>query len=101
MKVVVIGSPPAVWGFALTGVHGQVAETASELRAALDDVLEQRDVGVVLITEDVAKLAQDRIADLMARSELPLFVQIPGPEGPDPDRPSIGEILRRTLGVRL
>jgi V/A-type H+-transporting ATPase subunit F len=101
MDVTVVGSAPAVWGFALAGVQGQIAETAEELERALDDVLARPDVGILLITEDVAALARERIDALVARSAVPLVVEIPGPEGPSPDRPSIQELLRHTIGVRV
>ena len=101
MKVLVIGSAPAVWGFALTGVQGQVVETLAEFNAALDDALAAPAVGIILVTEDVASLARDRIDNLTARSEIPLIVEIPGPDGPTPGRPSINELLRRTIGVKV
>lgn len=101
MQVFVIGSAPAVWGFALAGVRGRIVQDVDELTAALDEVLQAEDLGVVLITEDVAAFDHDRIEHLMARGDQPLIVEIPGPEGPIPGHPSIGELMRRTIGVRV
>lgn len=101
MKLLVIGSQDAVWGFALAGVSGQIVKTAEELNHALDAALEDEDIGIVLVTEDVANLARWRVDEAMIRSTIPLVVEIPGPEGPSPNRPPLSEVIRRTIGVRV
>ncbi|MBC8449902.1 MAG: V-type ATP synthase subunit F [Chloroflexi bacterium] len=101
MKLLVIGNQDAVWGFALAGVRGQVATTAEELNRALDAALSDEEVGIVLVTEDVANLARRRVDTLRVSSAVPLVVEIPGPEGPRPDRPPLSEVIRRTIGVRI
>jgi V/A-type H+-transporting ATPase subunit F len=99
--MVVIGNQDAVWGFALVGVRGEVVTTAEELNQALDTAMASEDLGVVLVTQDVADLARERVDMLRARSMRPLLVEIPGPEGPPSDRPDIREIIQRTVGVRV
>ncbi len=101
MKLLVIGASLAVWGFSLAGIDGQVVTSENELSAALDGALNDPDIGIILITSQVADLARERVSSLMSRSELPLIVEIMGPEGPSANRPSINEMLRRTIGVRL
>ena len=101
MKLYVLGNQDAVWGFALTGVRGQVISTAGELDQALDSVLGDEDVGIVLITEDVADLARQRVDELVIRSRIPIVVEIPGPWGTSPERPSLSELIRRTIGIRV
>jgi vacuolar-type H+-ATPase subunit F/Vma7 len=101
MKVVVIGSAGAVWGFALAGVAGQIVETQDELEATLEAMLERSDIGVILVTSDVVDLARERIEAIMARSEVPLLVEIPGPAGSSPNRLSIRDLLRRTTGANV
>ena len=101
MKVLVIGHPEAVLGFSLVGVHGQAVTTAAEVNQALDDAMTIPDVGIILVTEDVAELIQTRMDQLKLRSTVPLVVEIPGPEGPRPDRPSLSEVIRRTIGLKI
>ena len=101
MKLLVIGNQDAVWGFALAGVRGQVVTTAEELNHALDAALADKEVGIVLVTEDVANLARQQVDTLMVHSSIPLVVEIPGPEGPSPDRPPLSEVIRRTIGVKI
>ena len=101
MKVWVIGSGSAVWGFGLTGVGGDVVTSAEDLSRALDRALAPDDLGILLITDDVAEMDRSRVDKLIMESEQPLVVEIPGPRGPVPGRPSIQQILRRTIGVKV
>ena len=99
--MLIIGNQDAVWGFALAGVHGKIVTTAKELDQALDAALGGDEFGIVLVTEDVADLDRRRVDMLMARSIKPLVVEIPGPTGPHPDRPSLSELIRQTIGVKI
>jgi V/A-type H+-transporting ATPase subunit F len=101
MKMLVIGHLEAVLGFSLVGVHGHAVATAEEANQALDEALSASDVGIVLVTEDIARLVQTRMDKLMLRSTVPLVVEIPGPDGPLPDRPSLSEIVKRAVGVKI
>jgi V/A-type H+-transporting ATPase subunit F len=101
MKVLVIGHPEAVLGFSLVGVHGQVAATAQETNQALDEALSAADVGIILVTEDVAELVEVRMDELKRRSTVPLVVEIPGPESTQADHPSLSEVIRRAIGVKI
>lgn len=101
MKILVIGNQEAVLGFSLVGVHGMAVSTASEADQALDEALSTDDTGIVLVTEDVAELIEARMEQLKLRSTVPLVVEIPGPEGVRPDRPSLNEMVLSAIGVRL
>jgi V/A-type H+-transporting ATPase subunit F len=101
MKVLVIGHPQAVLGFSLVGVHGQAATSAAEVNQALDNALSAPDVGIVLVTEDVAGLIEARMAQLKMRSTVPLVVEIPTPAGVSPDQPSLSDVVRRAIGVKI
>ena len=101
MKIQVIGHPDAVMGFSLAGIQGQVATTAEEVNKALDSVIESPDTGIVLVTEDVAQLIATRMANLKLHSTSPLIVEIPGPEGVQPDQPSLSEVVQQVIGIKI
>ena len=100
MRLQVIGHQDAVWGFALVGVPGCIVTTAEELHAALDAALADATVGIIMVTDDVAALARERIETLKVQSA-PLLIEIPGPAGPRPDTLSVSATLQRTLGVKI
>jgi V/A-type H+/Na+-transporting ATPase subunit F len=101
MKVLVIGHPEAVLGFSLVGLHGQAASTAAEVNQALDTALVDHEIGIVLVTTDVAGLIEPRMNQLKLRSNVPLVVEIPGPAGVSADQPSLDEIVFRAIGVKI
>jgi len=101
MKLMVIGHQDAVRGFALVGVEGQIATTPEAVNQALDAALNDKSIGIILVTEEAAALIRQRIDHLTAHSTVPLVVEIPGPGGGQGDRPSLSEVIRRTIGVRI
>ena len=101
MKVLVIGHPEAVLGFSLAGVGGRVATTAEQVNQALDEAQASKDVGIVLVTQDVAELISARMEHLKLRSTVPLVVESPGQGGAPEGQASLGEIVLRAIGIRL
>jgi vacuolar-type H+-ATPase subunit F/Vma7 len=101
MKVLVIGNSEAVLGFSLVGVSGRVATTAAEANQMLDEALGAKDIGIVLVTQDIAGLIEARMDQLKLHSTIPLVVEIPGPEGVSPDQPSLNDVVLRAIGVKI
>ena len=96
-----IGHPEAVLGFSLAGVGGRVATSAEEVNRALDEAQASKDVGIVLVTQDVAELIPARMERLKLRSTVPLVVEIPSRGGAPEGEASLGEIVLRAIGIRL
>jgi V/A-type H+-transporting ATPase subunit F len=101
MKVMVIGNQEAVRGFSLAGVNGKVASNAEEAGQAIDQALEEEDLGIILVTQDISRLIEPRMDQLKLRSTVPLVVEIPGPEGVSPDTPSLGDVVLRAIGIKI
>ncbi len=101
MKVWVVGHPEAVLGFSLAGVDGKAVQTAEQANQAIDEALAAKDIGIVLVTKDVARLMRPRMDHLKLHSTVPLIVEIPGPEGIGPDEPSLSEMVLRAIGIKL
>ncbi len=99
--MLVVGHPEAVLGFSLAGVDGRPVQNAEQANRALDEALHAKDVGIVLVTKDVARMMQPRMDDLKLHSTVPLIVEIPGPEGVGPNEPSLSEIVLRAIGIKL
>ncbi len=101
MKVMVIGHPEAVLGFSLAGVSGRAATNAPEADQALDAALSSPDVGIILVTEDVAAMIENRMDELKMKSTVPLVVEIPAPGGPPPGKPTLSEVVKRAIGIKI
>jgi len=101
MKILVIGHPDAVLGFSMAGVGGKVATNADAVNQALDEAQANRDVGIVLVTQDVAALIPARMENLKLRSTIPLVMEIPASGGTPEGQASLGDIVLRAIGIKL
>lgn len=101
MKYFIIGDEDAVLGFGMVGVQGQAVGTPEEARAAFDSALENREVGIVIITERAADLIRDRVDSYVFTEQFPLIVEIPDRQGRLPGRPGAREMVNRAIGIKL
>jgi V/A-type H+-transporting ATPase subunit F len=67
----------------------------------LDEALSAKDVGIILVTQDVAQMLQERVEDLKLHSTIPLVVEIPSPAGVSEDQPSLSELVLKAIGIKL
>ncbi len=93
--------PDTLTGFRLAGVEGTIVSGAAEVSRALDEVLAQEDIAVLLITETAAALCMERVDALRIDVVRPLIAVIPGPEGGGTARESITRLITETIGVKL
>jgi len=101
MKYLVIGDNDTVLGFAYASIAGRAARTRDETLAALEEARRRKDVGVVIITEDMAAKVRAEL-DAMRRSQgRPLIVEIPGPQGPASGRRSLLSVITEAVGIRV
>ncbi len=101
MKLTVIGHPEAVLGFSLAGVGGRAATSAAEANQALDEALAAADIGIILVTDDVAALIGNRMDQLKMHSTVPLVVEIPAQPGARPEKPPLSEVVKRAIGIKI
>jgi len=101
MQFFVIGDWETVLGFRLTGVRGIAAATREETLSALSKALEQRDIGVILMTERLAAGIRDEVEARLYGRGFPLLLEVPGAEGPEPGRLSVEDVVRKAVGMSL
>lgn len=66
----------------------------------IDSVLADDTVGILLITESLAQLCADQLADLKMSGRTPLVVEIPDRHGTR-NHDAIGRYIREAIGVKL
>ena len=64
-------------GMRLAGVDGVVVHERAELKAALEGVLKDKEIGIVLLTEKFGREFPEIIDDIKLNRKLPLIVEIP------------------------
>lgn len=95
-----IGDEDTVRGFRLAGVTGDAVEDPSSARTALGRALRQPDLGIVIVTERVATWLRHDLDAARRDRDQPLLVEIPGPEGPQPQRQDAARWVAFALGIR-
>jgi vacuolar-type H+-ATPase subunit F/Vma7 len=64
-------------------------------------VVRKQEVQILIITDGVARFIQAEVDHERFDGEQPVVVQIPGPEGPSPDRRALLDLIRLAIGVRI
>lgn len=101
MKFYTIGDEDTVLGFQLAGVEGRIVETPEEAREALNSAFEMEGLGVIILSERIAKSVRNLVDQYTFKTTFPLIIEIPDRQGPLEDRGSIREMIRAAVGVHL
>jgi vacuolar-type H+-ATPase subunit F/Vma7 len=101
MDIWVLGSAEVCTAFALAGVKVKVADSRTDILAALEELAGREDVRVLAVEEASAGLAREEIDRLKLDPRAPLVVELPGIRGPAEDRRTALDLVRQALGIRL
>jgi len=101
MKFFVIGDRDTVTGFRLAGVDGRVATERNDALSALGEVVTDKEIGVVLVTERVAGTIRDEVEKRLYGFGFPLMLEIPDASGPDPNRLNVDDLVRKAIGISI
>lgn len=101
MKYFVIGDQDTVLGFSLVGVDGITAYEPDEIKSAFEQALEDREIGVMIITEKAAGKIRSVVDRYMFTEDFPLIVEIPDRTGPAPGRADMRSLVNQAIGINL
>ena len=99
MKLWAVGDEFFVGTFRLMGAGGTVVEDPEEARREVERLLEEGDVGVVLVSQTVADSLGDAFSSYIERMDLPLVLAIPDGRTPAKGVEEVMRVLRASLGV--
>ena len=88
-------------GMRLAGVEGVVVHEKKELQEALDKVLADKEIGIVLLTEKFGREFPDVINQLKLEYRTPLFVEIPDRHGTGRKPNFITSYVNEAIGLKL
>jgi vacuolar-type H+-ATPase subunit F/Vma7 len=103
-RVRVLCSAPVAAGFRLAGLSPVEANDAEEGGRRLAALLDEEDLGVVLVDDAFYAALPPAAQRHLAREPLPLVVPFPGPAWAPPREGAeayIAELLRRAIGYRV
>ncbi|MGA1844087.1 MAG: V-type ATP synthase subunit F [bacterium] len=102
MKFLIIGDKDTVTGFSLAGIEGIVANSKREAMRELQQAVNRKGVGIILITEGLARQMQDVINDLLfCTKKCHLILQIPDVQGQPMGPRMVEEFVLSAIGVKI
>lgn len=88
-------------GMRLAGVEGVVVHERGELKEALEKVLKDKTIGIVLLTEKFGREFPDILDQFRLERKLPLLVEIPDRHGTGRKKDFITSYVTEAIGVKL
>lgn len=88
-------------GMRLAGVEGTVAHGRKETKEAVEKVLEDKPLGILLVTEKVSSEIPDIIDDIKLNRRKPLLVEIPDRHGSGRQANFITNYINEAIGIKL
>ena len=88
-------------GMRLAGIEGEVLHKENELRSAMERVLADKNIAVLLITEKLVDLCPDYVAEQKVNNKIPLIVELPDRHGTQRPDDYIMSYVRDAIGVRV
>ena len=93
-----VGSRIFVTSFQLAGVEGIKVESPSEALEHINSLDNVRDVGLVLISEDIGKDIRTQLTNIRANRPIPLIFELPAP-GSTKENVDYRALLKQILAV--
>ena len=88
-------------GMRLAGVEGVVVHEMQEVKEALDKVLADKEIGIVLLTEKFGRDFPDLINRVRLEHNFPLFVETPDRHGTGRKPDFITAYVNEAIGLKL
>ena len=101
MKYFIIGDEDAVLGFGMVGVTGITVKNREEAEQAFRTAFEDKDIGIVIITERIADLMREQVDQYIFTRQFPLILEIPDRQGRMEGKPGLREMVNSAIGIKL
>ena len=88
-------------GMRLAGVDGIVVHEREELYEALTNAMNDKELGIVLLTEKLGKEFPDIIDEMKLKRKMPLLVEIPDRHGTGRKKNFITSYVNEAIGLKL
>jgi len=88
-------------GMRLAGVEGVVVHEREELHHALEEAINNKENGIILLTEKFGKEFPDIIDDVRLNHKLPLLIEIPDRHGTGRAPDFITSYVNEAIGLKL
>ena len=88
-------------GMRLAGVEGVVVHERSELKAALESAIRDKETGIILLTEKFGREFPELIDSVRLEHRTPLIIEIPDRHGTGRKKDFITAYVNEAIGLKL
>lgn len=88
-------------GMRLAGIDGVVVHEPAEVKNALMEAMDDKEVAVVLMTEKLVELCSELVYDLKLNRRSPLIVEIPDRHATSNITENISKYIESAIGLKL
>lgn len=88
-------------GMRLAGVDGIVVHDKEALESAVEELIKDSDLGILMFTEMAASFSKEYVSELKLKLHTPLIVEIPDRHGSRDIANSINNLVHESIGLKL
>lgn len=88
-------------GMRLAGIKGMVVHEREELLAALEEIINREDVGILLVTELLAEKVAEELKEIRLDPTKPVVTIIPDRHGPRRRSDYITNYIKESIGLKI
>jgi Archaeal/vacuolar-type H+-ATPase subunit F len=88
-------------GMRIAGVDGTIVHERPELRSALEHAMNDKTVGIILLTESLGREFPDLIDEIKLERSMPLLIEIPDRHGTGRKKDFITSYVNEAIGLKL
>ena len=88
-------------GMKMAGIESIILYDEEEIIKKLKELKENKDIGIIMITEKIALLVPDEVSKIRLSKEKPLLVEIPDRHGTIKGSDSIVRYVKEAIGIKI
>ena len=103
MTFFVLGDEDVILGFQFIGIKGKIIENNEDAILEFDNAINGSygNIGVLLITEKVASMIEEKLMNWQLSGNYPLIVEIPDMEGHLTGKKTMLDSIREAIGIQI
>lgn len=90
----------SIEGMRLAGIEGSLVADIEQARKAIDSVVENEEIGILLVTSGVYSMCKTELDDVKLSHTTPLVVEIPDRHG-NGSETSVTDYIKDAIGVKM
>lgn len=88
-------------GMRLAGIDGVFAKDKNTLLSALDTAIADKEIGIILITENLSFMIPDELHEIRIDKTMPIITTIPDRHGAQRPEDYITNYIKQSIGIKI